>query len=154
METKTKTEPLKKEPLVLKVQAVITLAARLAQILAEEVDLLAEMKVADIKKLQPEKLFLVNALDAQRKLLDKHPELLATIPPQDKRDLEEVVKVFNHVLAENHRKLLLAKEVNHRIVQAITDVVMKHTRRMAYNGKGATGSAPYETLSVTLNERI
>ena len=146
-------ETPKKEP-QLKVQNIITLTARLAQILAEEVDLLSAMKVANIKKLQEEKLFLVSALEAQRKLIDKHPHLMETIPSQDKNDLKEVVEVFNNVLAENHRKLLVAKEVNHRVVQAITDVVMKNTRRMAYNGKGATGAAPFEILSVTLNERI
>jgi len=112
------------------------------------------MKVANIKSLQQEKLFLVNALEAQRKLIDKHPHLMETIPSRDKQDLKEVVEVFNNILAENHRKLLVAKEINHKIVQAITDVVMKNTRRMAYNGKGSTGAAPYETLSVTLNERI
>lgn len=154
MEPKEKREQPQKEPPKLKVQNVITLTARLAQILAEEVDLLSQMKVADIKALQAEKLFLINALDAQRKLVDKHPQLLETIQSQDRRDLEEVVKVFNNVLAENHRKLLVAKEVNHKIVQAITDVVTRNTRRMAYNGKGATGAAPFEVLSVTLNERI
>jgi len=137
-----------------KAKTLITLTARLAQLLAEEVDLLTEMKVAKIETLQQEKLFLVNALDAQRKLLAKHPHLIETIPSQDKQDLKEVVEVFNNILAENHRKLLLAREVNHRIVQAITDVVMQNTRRMAYNGKGITGSAPYESLSVTLNKRV
>ncbi len=138
----------------LKMQNVITLTARLAQLLAEEVDFLSEMKVSKIEALQNEKLFLVNALEAQRKLIDKHPHLVETIPSQDKQDLKEVVEVFNNILAENHRKLLLAKEVNHKIVQAITDVVMKNTRRMAYDGKGLTGIAPYETLSVTLNKRV
>jgi len=138
----------------LKVKNVITLTARLAQLLAEEVDLLSEMKVAKIEPLQQEKLFLVAALDAQRKLIDKHPHLLETIPSQDQQDLKEVVEVFNNILAENHRKLLLAKEVNHKIVQAITTVVMQSTKRMVYDDKGLTGIAPFETLSVTLNKRI
>jgi hypothetical protein len=149
-----KTEAPRKEPPKLKVQNVITLTARLAQILAEEVDLLSNMKVADIKTLQAEKLFLINALEAQRKLVEKHPELLDTIQLHDKRDLQEVVKVFNNILEENHRKLLVAKEVNRKVVQAITDVVTRQTRRMAYNRNGTTGSAPFEALSVTLNERI
>ena len=50
-----------------------------------------------------------NALDAQRRLVDKHPHLLETIPSQDKHDLEQVVNVFNDILEENHRKLLLAR---------------------------------------------
>ncbi len=138
----------------LKIQDVITLTARLAQLLAEEVDLLGEMKVAKIEALQREKLFLVNALEAQRKLIDRNPNLVETIPSQDKKDLQEVVDVFNNILAENHRKLLLAKEINHKIVQAITDVVKQSTRSKVYDGKGATSQAPYETLSVTLNKTI
>ncbi len=138
----------------LKVRDVITLTARLAQVLAEEVDLLGEMKVSSIESLQQEKLFLVGALDAQRKLLGKHPNLIETIPSQDKKDLQDVVDVFNDILAENHRKLLMAKEVNHKVVQAITDVVKQSTRSQAYDGKGLTGSAPFETLSITLNKTV
>jgi hypothetical protein len=138
----------------IKIQDVITLTARLAQLLAEEVDLLSDMKVSKIEALQQEKLFLVAALDAQRKLVDKNPHLLETIPSQDKKDLEEVVDVFRNILAENHRKLLLAKEVNHKIVEAITAVVKESSQSRVYDGKGITGTAPYETLSVTLNKTI
>ena len=149
-ETKTMTKP----PRGIKAKDVITLTARLAQILAEEVDLLNGMKIADIEALQQEKLFLVNALDAQRRLLDQHPELSETIPSQDKKDLQEVVSVFNDILEENHRKLLIAREVNHKIVQAITAVVKETTASRVYDGKGATFTAPFETLSVTLDKRI
>lgn len=138
----------------IKVKDVITLTARLAQLLAEEVDLLGAMKVSKIEALQQEKLFLISALDSQRKLIDKNPQLRETIPSQDKHDLQEVVDVFNDILAENHRKLLLAREVNYKIVQAITSVVKQNTMNRAYNGKGLTGYAPYETLSVTLNKHI
>jgi hypothetical protein len=133
---------------------VVTLTARLAQILAEEVDLLAEMKISKIEALQQEKIFITNALEAQRKHLDKHPHLRETIPSQDKEDLARVVEVFNDMLEENHRKLMLAKEVNYKIVEAITDVVRQSTQSNVYNGYGATGFAPFETLSVTLNKRI
>jgi len=138
----------------IRVQDVITLTARLAQLLAEEVDLLTDMKVSRIEALQQEKIFLTNALDAQRKLLDKHPHLIETIPSQDKQDLKEVIEVFNNILEENHRKLLVAKEVNHKIVQAITTVVKESTLSRVYDGKGLTNAAPFETLSVTLNKHI
>lgn len=147
-------EPMMKKEPELKVQQVITLTARLAQILAEEVDLLSEMKISKIEALQREKLFLTSALEAQRKLIDKNPQLVETIPSQDKKDLQEVVEVFNNILEENSHKLLLAREVNHKIVQAITQVVKENTLSRVYDGKGATGYAPYETLSVTLNKTI
>lgn len=143
----------KEEP-KLKMQDVVTITARLAQILAEEVDLLNNMHVSKIADLQKEKLFLISALEAQRKLLDKHPQLSETIPSQDKKDLEEVVSVFNDILEENHHKLLLAKKVNHEIVKAITSVVQDNTRRASYSMRGTSESAPFQTLSVTLNKTI
>jgi len=143
-----------KAPVEVKIQDVIALTARLAQLLAEEVDLLGDMKVSKIEALQQEKLFLVGALDVQRRMLDKHPHLLDAIPSQEKLHLKEVVEVFNRILKENHRKLLLAKEVNHKIVQAITDVVRQSTRSRVYNGKGSTPAGAFGTLSVTLNRMI
>ncbi len=138
-----------------KIKDVMTLTARLAQLLAQEVDLLAEMKMSKIEALQQEKLFLISALDAQRKLVAKNPHGMETIPSQDKKDLQEVVDVFNEILEENHRKLLIAKEVNHKIVQAITDVVKDHTVSKVYDGRGTSGmAAPYQTLSVTLDQTI
>lgn len=141
-------------PVKVDIQGVITLTARLAQLLAEEVDLLADMKISKIEALQQEKLFLTSALDVQRKLIDQHPYLIDTIPSQDKKDLQEVVDVFNTILEENHRKLLLAKEINHKVVQAITQVVKENTLSKAYGETGDHGAAPFETLSVTLNRTI
>lgn len=141
-------------PTGLQAQDVITLTARLAQLLAEEVDLLTEMKIPQIEALQQEKIFLTNALEAQRKLLDRNPNLVETIPSQDKADMRQVFEVFNDILEENHRKLKLAKEVNHKIVQAITNVVKQNTQSNAYNGRGNTSGAPFEVLSVTLNKHI
>ncbi|MBY0406161.1 MAG: hypothetical protein K2Q01_00590, partial [Rickettsiales bacterium] len=138
----------------IKIQDVITLTARLAQLLAEEVDLLSEMKVSRIEALQQEKIFLTNALEAQRKLVERHPHLLETIPSQDKKDLEEVVEVFNSILEENHRKLLTAKEVNHKIVEAITAVVKENTQSQNYSINGKTSGKAFDTLSVTLNKTI
>ncbi len=137
-----------------KIQDVITLTARLAQLLAEEVDLLSEMKVSRIEALQKEKLFLTNALDTMRKAAEKTPQFSETIPSQDRKDLQEVVDVFNSILEENHRKLLMAREVNHKIVQAITDVVKESTISRVYDLRGTSGNTPYSTLSVTLNQTI
>lgn len=149
-----KTPSSKTEQPTLRIQDVVTLTARLAQILAEEVDLLTGMKVSKIADLQKEKLFLISALEAHRKQLNKHPYLKDTIPSQDKKDLEEVMNVFNDILEENHHKLKVARKVNEKIVQAITEVVRESTRSAAYSGNGKKGSAPFESLSVTLNQTI
>lgn len=135
-------------------QDVITVTARLAQLLAEEVDLLNEMKVSKIETLQHEKIFLTNALDAQRKFIEQNPYIKEQISAQEKRDMAKISEVFQNVLAENHKKLLLAKEVNFQVVRAIRDVVKENTQSRTYNGSGYTGAAAFSTLSVTLNKMI
>lgn len=80
--------------------------------------------------------------------------MMEKIPSQDKEDLQRVVDVFNDILQENHRKLLLAKEVNHKIVSAIKEVVRDHTTSKTYGGDGVTHYAPYETISVTLDSKV
>ncbi len=142
------------EVFTFKPQDVVMLTARLAQLLAEEVDLLGDMKLKKIEELQNEKIFLTNALEAQRKMIERHPYVMDTIPSRDKKDLEDVAAVFQNILDENHRKLLLAKEVNHKIVQAITEVVKETTQSRTYNGSGYTGTAAFNTLSVTLDKTI
>lgn len=143
-----------KQPVMINAKDVITLTARLAQILAEEVDLLRAMKVRDIERLQEEKLFLIEALEAHKKILKKHPQLSESIPSRDKEDLEGVIDVFNNILEENSRRLQMAKEVNHQVVKAIRDVVTEHALTKYYDGDGMKQIAPYETLSVTLNQTI
>lgn len=136
------------------VQDMITITARLAQVLAEEVDCLRDMKVSQIEKLQKEKIFLTNALEAYRKLLDKHPELKKTITPAQRSELEEVSGVFNSVLKENHQRLLVAREVNHRMVQAIRGCVVEQSGHKLYNQRGYSNVPGGRTLSVTLNRQI
>mgnify|MGYP001607061910 CR=1 FL=1 len=153
-ESRIITKTGKNETIDFRVQDVVMLTARLAQLLAEEVDLLGDMKVKKIESLQQEKIFITNALEAQRKLIERHPYIMDTIPSRDKKDLEDVAAVFQNILEENHRKLLLAKEVNHKIVQAITEVVKETTQSRTYNGSGYTGTAYFNTLSVTLNKTI
>jgi hypothetical protein len=133
---------------------IITLTARLAQVLAEEVDLLKAGKVKPIEGLQEEKLFIIDALDTYKKLLNRHPELSDTIPSRDKKDLEAMVEVFNDVLEENHRRLQMAKEVNQQVVKAIREVVTEHAETPYYNTNGTRHIAPYERMSVTLNQTV
>lgn len=131
---------------------IIHLTVRLAQVLAEEVDLLGAMKVKKIEALQKEKQFLTSALEAHKKILKKNPDLIATIPSQDRRELESVVNIFEDILEENHRRLLRAKEVNMKIVQAVTEAVREHSVSNVYGDTGISGALGQESISITLNQ--
>ena len=57
------------------------------------------MKIKKIEALQQEKIFITNALEAQRKLIERHPYMLGSIPSRDKADLEsDLESVPSHAL--------------------------------------------------------
>jgi flagellar biosynthesis/type III secretory pathway chaperone len=142
----------KKAPDSINVKDVITLTARLAQLLAEEVDMLDTMKISRVQQLQKEKQFILGALESHKRTLAKHPHLAETIPSRDKSDLEAVVRVFENILEENHRRLTIARDVNHRIVNAITEVVRDSSMSKVYGTQGQMGALGSESLSITLNQ--
>ena len=150
--TAQETKPRK--PIVLNAKDICTLTARLAQVLAEEVDLLNDMKLQDVEKLQEEKLFLLDALESYKKIVKRQPELSESIPSQDKQDLKDVVHVFEDILQQNHRKLQMAKEVNEQVVKAIRDVVTEKAQTPYYGNSGIVGTTSFENSSVTLNEQV
>lgn len=133
---------------------VIAVTARLAQLLAQEVDLLNEMRVKDIEKVQDEKQRLTRSLVLMRRELDRRPDLLKSEDPEDMQVFKQVAEIFEHVLHENNRKLMLAKEINHRVVQAISDVVQEETMRAGYNKRGMNSRQLHATPSISLNQTI
>jgi flagellar biosynthesis/type III secretory pathway chaperone len=137
-----------------RVPDVITLTARLAQILAEEADHLEAMNITRVGDLQKEKIMLINALEALKKQVAKHPELMDEITEEEREDLEQVVNVFYQILEENYRRLSMARSVNQRVVQAITDAVQEATRGDVYDRKGEAGKPVIASLSMSLNEKV
>ena len=137
-----------------RVSDLITLTARLAQVLAEEADLLEEMKISKISDLQKEKQLLTDALESMKKQIHKEPHILDEISEQEREDLRSVVMIFNEILEENYKRLSMARAVNMQVVQAITDVVNETVKQDVYDRKGTAGKPAAETLSVTLNEKV
>lgn len=140
-------------PQSINMENVMALIARLAQILALEVDHLEEMNVKGIDPLQNEKKWLTKAVELQLKRVQKYPYLLEEISEDDREDFRDLISVFNEIKRENYRRLMSAKVVNERVVQAITDVVNEHNRKPNYDGKGLPESK-IDSVSVTLNEEV
>ncbi|MBN67002.1 MAG: hypothetical protein CMM94_05490 [Rickettsiales bacterium] len=132
----------------------ITLTARLAQVLAAEVDHLQEMKVSKIADLQKEKQLLVNALESVQKQIAREPAVIEEMTDEERDDLEQVIKVFNMVKEENHRRLRMARDVNQRVVETIKQVVADSNSSGVYTREGDTDHATAAELSVTLNEKV
>lgn len=135
-------------------QDMIAITSRLAHILAEEVDCLDEMRISDIEKLQDEKRRLSRTLEVMKREVERRPELRQSFAAEDIEVFRQVSEIFNEVLQENHRKLLVAKEINFRVVQAISDVVCEESMRNGYNQRGLTGGHRDSTPYVSLNKTI
>lgn len=137
----------------LDVESIIALTARLAQLLAQEADFLADMKVRDIEKLQKEKSLLVDALEAQKRHVDRNPHLLSTISDSEALEMAQIIEIFHKIMIENHHRLLVAKEVNQKVVEAIADVVNEAAGSGFYDrhGKAEPSARP---VSVSINKTI
>lgn len=132
---------------------IMVLTARLAQVLAEEADMLSQMNIKKVGALQKEKLLLIAALERQKKMLQHNPAATQSMSQQDKDDLRAVIDIFQSILGENYRRLLVARDVNQTVVNAITEVVKETTANHVYDKKGTPDGIARESLSVTLNEQ-
>lgn len=133
---------------------VITLTARLAQVLAEEADYLEKMQVSKIAALQKEKVMLTNALSLVKKQLPKDGSFMKSLEAEQAESLREVIVVFNEILEENYNRLNMARQVNQRVVEAITDVVKEQNMQDAYDGKGKAGGAHGDSVPISLDKKI
>ncbi|TAE80633.1 MAG: hypothetical protein EAY76_05980 [Alphaproteobacteria bacterium] len=125
------------------------LISRLAQILAEEVDVLESMEYERLGALQPEKRSLVDALEKQQRVLQRRPQARLNLDDDERDDLEELIMIFNEIMQENHKRLLVAREVNQRVVQAITELVQEQSRQGLYTNKGHHVDDPSVSLSMS-----
>ena len=146
-------EPIEFDSSCIDVESIIALTARLAHVLAREADLLAEMKVSEMEGLQKEKLQLLEALEAHKKFVDRNPQLLDDLSDDECLELAQIIEVFQTVMRENHRRLLIAREVNRKVVQAISDTVKEAARGSSYDGQGHRGSS-HDGMSMSLNQTI
>lgn len=133
---------------------IITLTARLAQVLAEEADHLEKMQVSKIAPLQKEKILLSNALALIKKQLPKDGSFMDHLDPQEAESLRDVITVFNEVLEESYTKLSMARAVNQRVVEAITEAVKETSGQDAYDGSGNAGAHGSDSMPLSLDKRI
>jgi hypothetical protein len=128
------------------------LIARLAQLLAQEADYLDGMQIGGVASLQVEKKALVDALEKQKKLITRRSRLVGEMTDDQYDDLYRVVEVFNLVLEENHKRLMVAKEINARMVEAITELANENAKQGFYTHKGERAGDP--SVSLSLNRSI
>lgn len=141
-------------PMSMSLNDLTALTIKLAKILAEEVDCLTQMNIKEIEKFQPEKKRLVKAIAIMKKEMERSPTIAETFLSEDIESFKKVASVFGHVLEENRRKLMAAKEINLSVVQAIADVVREEAKKGGYNRKGGNGMNHALSPSISINKTI
>lgn len=137
-----------RQPGGLDVDVLKLLISRLAQVLAKEADMLDAMNISGLSDLQEEKLALVEALEKQKTLLNRRSQLLDALTSEQRDELEELIGVFNTVMEENYKRLLVAKEVNAHVVQVVKDMANEQARQSFYTETGQRSGDPSVCFSL------
>lgn len=137
----------------LNITHVIQALTRLARLMAQEVEFLKAMKVSEIEALQADKAKFTQVLEFCKGEVRKNPAIISEASDDQKQELKSLMDVFEQIAGENHRRLMVAREVNAMVVQAIKDAVAETDGRLTYEGDGTSGDAN-RPLSLTLNQTI
>ena len=126
---------------------------RLSDILAEESEMIANMQLKELPRLNEEKLKLTAVLEIYQQVMANDPSF---IKKADEKKREQMI-LFADDLAisveENFRKVSVAKAVNSRVMQAIMDVMSEKHRPASYGRNGLASQNQGLALSVNLNQQ-
>lgn len=135
------------------VYELITITARLRDILVRETAHLKAMEIKEIAKLQDEKQKLTKLMDAYQKLIKARPELVRMLDEDSRAELAELSDEFSRALTENMQRTAVARAVNQRVVQAIMEVVTEANHAGTYNKYGTAAAPANMAISFNLNQR-
>jgi hypothetical protein len=131
----------------------ITVTARLKDLLERETEHLKKMEVKEISKFQQEKHDLTVAMEAYQALIAARPELVQMMDEASREELVEISEQFSYAVAENMRRTAAARAVNQRLVSTIMEVVTETQHAGTYNKYGSSAVPSNMTVSFNLNQK-
>ena len=134
------------------VRDVINVNLALSEILLEETRLMEAMQIAKVGELQDRKLKLITLMEKYSRSMMQHPELLTTISPEDRRDLQKAGEVFRFAARANYDKLLVARAVNQAVVKCVSQEATKRSHNQTYTAAGGINQPTKIPLSFSLNQ--
>lgn len=135
------------------VYELITVTARLKDLLVRETAHLKAMEIKEIARLQEEKQKLTKTMETYQKLIKTRPELVRALDEDSRAELSELTEEFSKAVAENMQRTAVARAVNQRVVQAIMDVVTENQHAGTYTKYGTNHAPSGMSVSFNLNER-
>ena len=139
--------------MALSLEDLIDITEQLADLLDEESEYLRLMQIKNIPALSEEKMKLTQMLEFYQRAFEANPDLFKGADEAMKRRFKAINTEFNAIVQENFRLNAVARTVNGRVVQAITDAVFENQRPNTYNKQGTANSATSLTMSLNLNQR-
>jgi len=140
-------------PITINLDGLISMSTRLAEILTIESALLRDMKLKEIMPLQTEKINLSRTIGMQQQQLQSHPELLSGVDPAALDRLLNVTEELQDIISENMRLNDIARTVNQRVVNVISNALREQQRPTTYNRYGSTRTAEQVPVSINLNQQ-
>lgn len=141
------------------VSDLIAVTDRFIPLLEREVELLHATDSGELRALQKDKAVLAAAYESQIRTLGKSPQLLDSMSADLRHSFKSATATFRVALVKNERALKAAKEVNHRVLQAIALEVQNQRRQSTtYAADGrirpASKAKSREPISVAVDQRL
>jgi hypothetical protein len=138
---------------MMNLEDLIAVSDHLADILYEESEYLRTMQLNKIAPLHEEKLQLTHQLETYQRLLEANPDILRRSDAKTLEHFKMVSDEFTTIMKENFRLNAVARTVNQRVVQAISDAMFETQRIASYNRQGTTSMTGDLTMWFNLNQR-
>lgn len=115
---------------------------RLKKILREESINMQKMNIEAVREGHDEKMKLIRKLELQKELVKKQPDILGKSSNQDVIDFAEASNGMEEALKENYNEALKAKEVNQRVIEAVSVAVADRKKKsFGYSKQGYSANS-------------
>ena len=122
------------------IATLVTLTARLVDLMGREIELLRAMRPREIEGIQAEKAALARTYAETVRQLSADPQRLKALEPVVRDEIKRVTERFEEAVAENARALKAASEANARLVRAIVEAAERQLPRAEGYSRAGTAS--------------
>ena len=113
----------------------------LTSLMSEEVRLLKAMQVREFTALQKRKLSLTKDYEVQTQALREDTAFAASLGPRIRAEMRDLMERLHAVMDDNATAILAAREMNHRVAQAIVAAVQdQKPENSVYSSAGGLSS--------------
>ena len=138
-----------------RIAVVMALMRQLEQVLEQEVLVLREMRLDRLKEIVTEKTRLGQAYESELRALRGEPELLASLDPVIRSELERAMRRFAGTAATNLRALEAARDVVERVMRHIgASLEAAPFRPRLYHDRNARKPVRGQVIALAINHQI